>query len=124
VSRDEAGLRQGLTDAMAVRVRDPEGAGFTEAELALLRALPLLRAESADRALAELAPHFDVGEDRGEIGQIVHAYGLYRGLHGTLAVLGAEILDAAGRPLSERPGFGVVTRADGSFLARGDVELP
>jgi len=109
---------------MAGRVGDPEGAGFTQAELALLRALPLLRAEFADRALAELAPHFDVGEDRGEIGQIVHAYGMYRGLHGTLAVLGAEILDADGRPLSERSGFGVVTRADGSFLARSAVQLP
>jgi hypothetical protein len=124
VSRDEAGLRQGLTDAMAARVHDPEGAGFTEAELALLRALPLLRAETADLAIAELAPHFDVGADRGEIGQIVHAYGMYRGLHGTLAVLGAEILDDTGRPLSEGTGFGVVTRADGTFLPRGDVELP
>ena len=28
VSRDEAGLRQGLTDEMASRVLDPEGAGF------------------------------------------------------------------------------------------------
>jgi hypothetical protein len=123
VSRDEAGLRQGLTDAMAARVHDPEGAGFTDAELALLRALPLLRAESADRAIAELAPHFDVGEDRGEIGQIVHAYGMYRGLHSTLAVLGAEILDAEGRPLSEREGFGVVTDSSGRFHARGDFEL-
>jgi len=105
---------------MAARVHDPEGAGFSEAELALLRALPLMRAESADQAIAALAHHFDVGE----IGQIVHAYGMYRGLHGTLAVLGAEILDADGQPLSEREGFGVVTRADGSFLARGDVELP
>ncbi|MDJ0847222.1 MAG: hypothetical protein QNK04_02460 [Myxococcota bacterium] len=124
MSRDEAGLRQGLTDELAARVHDPEGAGFSEAEHAVLRALPLMRAESADLALEELRGHFDVGGDRGEIGQIVHAYGLYRGLHATMAVLGAEILDDEGRPLSERPGFGVVTTDDGRFVPRDAIDLP
>ena len=104
---------------MAARVHDPEGAGFEPRELALLKALPQLTAESADAGLASLREHFD----EGEVGQIVHAHGMYRGLHGVLAVIGAEILDGDGRPLSEREGFGVVTRADGSFLARDDVEL-
>ncbi len=105
---------------MAARVHDPEGAGFDAPELALLKALPLLRAETADAGLAALREHFD----EGEIGQIVHAHGMYRGLHGAMAVLGAEILDGEGRPLSQRSGFGVVTRADGRFVARDDVELP
>ncbi|MBW2273968.1 MAG: hypothetical protein JRG96_11905 [Deltaproteobacteria bacterium] len=109
---------------MAARVLEPEGAGFTEAELALLRALPLMKAESALLALDELHGHFDVGEDRGEIGQIVYAYGMFRGLHSAYAVLGAEFLDADGRPLSEQPGFGVVTLADGGFKARSEVDLP
>ncbi len=103
-------------------MHDPEGAGFREAELAVLRALPLLKAETAELALEELRPYFDVGADRGEIGQIVHAYGLYRGLHATLAVLGAEILDDEGRPLSEREGFGVVTRDDGTFVPRSEFD--
>lgn len=90
----------------------------------MLRALPLLGHESAERALEQLREHFDVDADRGEIGQIVHAYGLYRGLHTTMAALGAEILDDGGRPLSERPGFGVVTMDDGSFRPRGEVPLP
>jgi hypothetical protein len=109
---------------MAARVRDPEGAGFSEAERALLRALPLMKAGTAELALEELRAHFDVGGDRGEIGQIVHAYGMYRGLHTTMSVLGAEFLDSHGRPLSEQPGFGVVTMEDGSFAARDEVPLP
>jgi hypothetical protein len=80
----------------------------------------LLRAETADLAIEELRAHFD----EGEIGQIVHAFGLYRGLHATMAVMGAEILDEAGRPLSEREGFGVVTMDDGTFRARNEVDLP
>ncbi|MEM7412046.1 MAG: hypothetical protein AAF430_17595 [Myxococcota bacterium] len=124
MSRDEAGLRQGLTDALASRVHTPEGAGFEPAEQAVLEALPLLRAETADAALEILKRHFDQPEDRGEVGQIVHAYGLYRGLHTTLAALGAEILDAEGRPLSEREGFSIVTTDEGHFLARKDVSLP
>ena len=98
------------------------GAGFREPELAVLRALPLMRAETAELGLEELRPHFDVGGDRGEIGQIVHAYGMYRGLHATMAVLGAEILDDQGRPLSEREGFGVVTRDDGTFVPRSEFD--
>jgi len=109
---------------MAARVHDPEGAGFTDAEQALLRALPLMKAETALLALDALRGHFDVGEDRGEIGQIVYAYGMYRGLHTANAVLGVEFLDADGRPLSERPGFGVVTMSDGSFRARSEIDLP
>ena len=105
-------------------MRDPEAPGFSDAERALLRAYPLLGADTVELALEQLRAHFDVGEDRGEIGQILHAYGLYRGLHSTLAALGAEILDADGRPLSEREGFGVVTRDDGSFVPRGSIELP
>ncbi|MFP6655962.1 MAG: hypothetical protein VCB25_10055 [Myxococcota bacterium] len=118
VSRDEAGLRQGLTDNLAARVTDPEGAGFREYELAVLRALPLMRAETAEDALGLLRPNFEAGE----IGQIVHAYGMYRGIHATLTVLGAEILDAEGRPLSERRGFGAVTRVDGSMVPRDEAE--
>jgi hypothetical protein len=109
---------------MAARVRDPAGAGFSEAELALLRALPLIGAGTAELALEELRGHFDVGGERGEIGQIVHAYGLYRGLHTAMAALGAEFLDSEGRPMSEQPGFGVVTMEDGSFEARDEVPLP
>ena len=109
---------------MAARVLDPEGAGFTEAELAILRALPLMKAETALLALDELSHYFDVGKDQGQIGQIVYAYGMYRGLHSANAVLGIEILDFDGRPLSERSGFGVVTMADGSFKARSEVDLP
>ncbi len=124
MSRDEAGLRQGLSDELATRVHDPEGAAFSEAEQAVLRALPLMKAETAELALDALRGHFDVGGDRGEIGQIVHAYGLYRGLHATMAVLGAEILDAEGRPLSERAGFSVVTTDDGRFVPRDEVKLP
>ena len=124
MSRDEAGLRQGLTDELAARVPDPEGAGFSAAELAVLRALPQMRAETAELAIAELRSHFDQGADRGEVGQIIHAYGMYRGLHTTMAVLGAEILDAEGRPLSERVGFGVVTMDDGTFQSRSEVALP
>jgi hypothetical protein len=105
-------------------VHDPEGAGFSDAELAVLRALPLMKTDTSDLAIEALRGHFDVGGDRGEIGQIIHAYGMYRGLHATMAVLGAEILDAEGRPLSERPGFGVVTMDDGSFAPRGDLPLP
>lgn len=120
MSRDEAGLRQGLTDELAARVGDPEGAGFTPAELAVLRALPLLGAGTADSAIAMLRDHFDTPDDRGEIGQIIHAHGLYRGMHTTMAALGVEILDDEGRPLSERPGFGVVTMDDGRFVARDD----
>ena len=120
MSRDEAGLRHGLTDLLAARVADPDGAGFAPDELAVLRARPLMHAATADDAVAALRCHFD----DGQIGQIVHAHGLYRGLHTTLATLGAEILDGDGRPLSERSGFGVVTMADGSMIARGDVALP
>ena len=109
---------------MAARVLEPERAGFTEAELALLRALPLMKAGTALLALDELSGHFDVGSDRGEIGQIVYAYGMYRGLHCANAVLGVEFLDSDGRPLSEQPGFGVVTMADGSFRVRDEVDLP
>ena len=90
----------------------------------MLRALPLLEAETALLALDELRAHFDLGEDRGEVGQIVHAYGMYRGLHTTMAILGAEILDDDGRPLSERTGFGVVTMDDGTFKPRSELELP
>ena len=118
VSRDEAGLRQGLSDDLAARVTDPEGAGFREREIAVLQALPQMRAETAANAIEELRSNFD----DGEIGQIVHAYGMYRGLHATLAALGAEIIDAAGQPLSEKPGFGAVTRADGSMVPRDEVE--
>ena len=103
---------------MAARVTDPEGADFRERELAVLQALPRLRAETAENAIKGLRLHFD----DGEIGQIVHAYGMYRGLHATLAALGAEILDADGRPLSDKPGFGAVTRADGSMMPRAEVE--
>jgi len=112
-----------LTDQLAARVHDPEGAGFTDAEQALLRALPILTAESADLAIEILRDHFDVGQDRGEVGQIIHAYGMYKGLHTTMAALGAEILDSDGNPLSERAGFGVVTMDDGSFRARDEIEL-
>jgi hypothetical protein len=120
VSRDEAGLRQGLTDELAARVHDPDGAGFDEAELALLRALPLMKAETAELAIDELRGHFD----EGQIGEIIHAWGMYRGIHATMAVLGAEILDAEGERLSDRPGFGVVTMDDGSMKPRGEVALP
>ena len=104
-------------------MHDPEGAGFSAAEEALLRALPILRAESADLAVEILREHFDVEEDRGEVGQIIHAYGMYRGLHTAMAALGAEILDDDGQPLSTRSGFGVVTMEDGSFRARDEVDL-
>ena len=104
-------------------MHDPEGAGFSPAEEALLRALPILRADSADLAIEILREHFDVGEDRGEVGQIIHAYGMYRGLHTAMAALGAEILDDDGQALSERGGFGVVTMEDGSFCPRGEVDL-
>ena len=120
VSRDEAGLRQGLSDELAARVVDPEGAGFRDRELRVLQALPQMRAETAERAIDLLRGDFD----DAEIGQIVHAYGMYRGIHATLAVLGAEILDGEGQPLSLRPGFGAVTLADGRLVARGEVEGP
>ena len=83
-----------------------------------------MKAETAELAIAELEPFFDVGGDRGEIGQIVHAYGMYRGLHTAMAIMGAEIVDADGRPLSEREGFGVVTMDDGTFKPRSEVALP
>lgn len=105
-------------------MHDPEGAGFSDAERAVLCALPMLRAETAEIAIEGLREHFDVDEDRGEVGQILHAYGLYRGLHSTMAALGAEFVDSDGRVLSERPGFGVVTMDDGSFQPREDVPLP
>ena len=124
MSRDEAGLRQGLTDELALRVLDPEGAGFSDAELAVLRAIPMLGAQTAEIAIEGLQEHFDVGEDRGEIGQILHAYGFYRGIHATMAALGAEFIGPDGQRLSEQPGFGVVTMDDGSFQARSDVALP
>jgi len=108
---------------MASRIRDPEGAGFTDAELALLRALPLMKTETAERAIEELRGHFDVGEDRGEIGQILYAFGMYRGIHSTMTMLGVEIFDDEG-PLSERNGFGVVTTDDGRLVPRDEFELP
>jgi len=79
-----------------------------------------MKADTAERAIDALAAHFDAGE----IGQIIHAYGMYRGLHSTMALLGAEILDDDGRPLSARGGFGVVTMDDGTFKARDQVPLP
>ena len=82
-----------------------------------------MKPETADLAIEILGGHFDVGEDRGEIGQILHAYGMYKGLHTTMAALGAEILDEQGNPLSARPGFGVVTMNDGTFKARDEVDL-
>jgi hypothetical protein len=105
---------------MAARVHDPQDAGFREEELALLEALPLLRAETAEFALDRLREFFD---DRA-LGQIVHAYGIYRGVHTALAILGAEFVDDEGRPLSERAGFGVVTCDDGSFTPRDRVPFP
>ena len=99
---------------------DDGSAGFREPELALLRALPLMQAETAELAIDALGMHFD----EGQIGEIIHAYGMYRGLHTTMAVLGAEILDAEGERLSDRAGFGVVTMDDGSFKARDEVPLP
>ena len=99
---------------------DPQGAGFDEPELALLQALPLMKAETAELAIEALGRHFD----EGQIGEIVHAYGMYRGLHTAMAVLGAEILDADGERMSKRAGFGVVTMDDGTFKARADVPLP
>ena len=124
VSRDEAGLRQGLTDELAARVADPEGAGFSDAEQALLRALRLMQPETADLAIEALRTHFDVDGDRGEIGQIIHAFGMYRGVHTTLALLGVRILDDAGNALDPAAGFGVVTMADGRFTPRREVDLP
>ncbi len=90
----------------------------------MLRALPLMKAETAELAIDELQAHFDVGEDRGEIGQIIHAYGMYRGMHSAMAVLGAEILDSDGQPLSANAGFGVVTMDDGTFKPRADLAVP
>lgn len=113
-----------MTDTLAARIPAPEGAEFTEAEQALLRALPLLTAEAADRGISILREHFDVPEDRGEVGQIIHAYGFYRGIHSTMAALGAEILDETGKPLSQRPGFGVVTMDDGTFKPRSEFKIP
>ena len=83
-----------------------------------------MKAETAELAIEELRGHFDVDGDRGEIGQIIHAFGMYRGVHSTMAILGAEILDDEGHPLSKRPGFGVVTMDDGRFVPRAEVELP
>ena len=123
VSRDEAGLRQGLTDELASRVTDPEGAGFSDAEQALLRGLRLMKAETAELAIETLREHFDVDRDRGEIGQILHAFGVYRGVHTTLALLGVRILDEAGHPLDPADGFGVVTLSDGRFKARHEVDF-
>jgi hypothetical protein len=79
-----------------------------------------MAAPTAPEAIAALREHFDTPVDRGEIGQIIHAHGLYRGMHTTMAALGVEILDDDGRPLSDRPGFGVVTTDDGRFVARDD----
>ena len=124
VSRDEAGLRQGLTDELAARVLDPEGAGFEDAELALLRALPLMKPDTIELAVDALKGHFDVGEDRGEIGQILIAYGMYRGMHTALSAMGAAVLDDDGHPLDERDGFGVVTMDDGSSVPRDQLALP
>jgi hypothetical protein len=123
VSRDEAGLRQGLTDEMAAKVLDPDGAGFTEAELAVLRALRLMNADTALLALDELRRHFDVGEDRGEIGQIVYAYASYRAFHSSAAIFGSELLDEDGRPLVDQPGFAIVALTDGTFQDRAEVDL-
>ena len=53
VSRDEAGLRQGLSDDLAARVTDPEGAGFREREAAVLQALSQMRAETAANAIED-----------------------------------------------------------------------
>ena len=78
----------------------------------------------AEIAIEGLREHYDVGDDRGEIGQILHAYGFYRGLPATMAALGAEFIAPDGQRLSERPGFGVVTMDDGSFRARDAVALP
>ena len=111
-----------MSDELAARVTDPDAEGFTEAERAVLRALPRLGSTDAEATIDGLRTHFDVDADRGEIGQIVHAYGMYRGMHATLAALGAEILDDDGRPLSDRDGFGVVTMDDGSFVARNDFD--
>lgn len=122
MSRDEAGLRQGLTDELAARIAcgDVDGSGFDEAEQAVLRALPRLVGATTEQAIDTLRPHFD----DGAIGQIVHAYGMYRGLHTTMAAIGAEILADDGTPLSERAGFSVVTRDDGTFVARDEIDLP
>ncbi len=121
VSRDEAGLRQGLTDELAARVHDPDGAGFDPSEEALLGALPLLAEHPVD-AIARLKPHFDRDADRGEIAQIITAYGMYRGLHLTNAALGVSFVDEEGRPLPVERGFHVVTMDDGSFQRRADFE--
>ncbi len=103
----------------------PAGAhpDFTEAECALLRALRLMGEGAGEEAIDALRPHFDVDGDQGEIGQIVYAYGMYRGLHTANAALGVEFLDADGTPLRDRPGFSVVTTADGRFAARQDFDL-
>ena len=121
VSRDEAGLRQGLTDELAKRVHDPDGAGFSEGEEALLHALPLLATQPTD-AIDRLRPHFDRDSDRGEIAQIITAYGMYRGLHLTNAALGVSFVDDEGRPFPVEQGFHVVTMDDGSFQRRADFE--
>ena len=97
---------------------NPEAAGFEDAEKAVLRALPVLMGTEAASALESLRAHFDLAGDRGEVGQIVHAYGLYRGMHFTLAALGAEIIGESGKPLSANPGFHVVTDKNGQMRAR------
>lgn len=101
---------------------NPETAGFEDVEKAVLQALPVLLGTEAASALESLRAHFDLDGDRGEVGQIVHAYGLYRGMHFTLAALGAEILGESGKPLSEKPGFHVVTDENGQMQARKEFD--
>ncbi|MCH2186524.1 hypothetical protein MK280_11705 [Myxococcota bacterium] len=102
----------------------PDDPGFAPQEQALLQGLIRLDAGQYLKAVQVLQTEFDQHEAKGEVGQIIHAHGLYRGLHATLAAVGAEILDAEGQPLSRRPGFSVITNADGGLYPRKDFPDP
>ncbi|MAJ62091.1 MAG: hypothetical protein CBC48_20440 [bacterium TMED88] len=98
----------------------PKDPGFPPREQALLQGLVKLDAGQHLEAVQVLQTEFDQHDAAGEIGQIIHAHGLYRGLHSTLAAIGAEILDAEGRPLSDLAGFTAVTDDEGGLHPRKD----
>jgi hypothetical protein len=105
-------------------VTSPNDPGFPPREQTLLQGLARLDAGQHLQAVQVLKVEFDQNEGTGEIGQIIHAHGLYRGLHSTLSAIGAEILDAEGQPLSRLAGFSVVTDAEGGLHPRKDFPAP
>ena len=102
----------------------PNDPGFPPREQTLLQGLARLDAGQHLQAVQVLKVEFDQNEGTGEIGQIIHAHGLYRGLHSTLSAIGAEILDAEGQPLSRLAGFSVVSDEEGGLHPRKGFPAP